>query len=234
MPMALARKYGVQVSTDNTTWVNLKGIDDLNVAEGATIQGADTYDSNGFNSYEKTLTNAMLTAKILRPLTAGVYDAGQELARATRFQFGTSARLYVRWFDKNGSTDAYSMQALVTWTASKTGVADVEEVTISFQSDGAVTQIANPYQATLLPVILSITPTGKGAGGAVLITGANFTGLVAVTGVKFGGTNASSFDLQNDQVISAVLPAGSAGTITVLVTTSVGASVATNNYVRTT
>lgn len=233
MPMALARKYGVQVSTDNTSWVNFKGLDDLNVAENATIQGADTYDSNGFNSYEKTMTNAVLTSKILRPVTAGSYDAGQELARTTRFQFGTAARLYVRWFDRNGSTDAYSMLALVTWTASKTGVADVEEVTVTFQSDGTVTQITNPYQATLLPVILGITPSGKGAAGSVLITGANFTGLVPTTGVKFAGTNATSFDLQNDQAITAVLPAGSAGVVTVLVTTAAGASAAANNYTRT-
>jgi hypothetical protein len=234
MPNALARKYGLQVSTDNTNWVNVKGIDDFNAPENPTIQGADTYDTNGFNSFEKTMTGWGPTIKFLRPINAGVYDAGQELIRACRFQFGTAARIYVRWFDKNGSTDAYSGLALVSWTPSKTGTADVEEVTVAFQGDGILTQITNPYQTTLLPVILSITPTGKGAGGAVLITGANFTGLVATTGVKFAAVNATTFDLQNDQVITAVLPAGSAGLITVLVTTSVGASTATNNYTRTT
>jgi len=232
--MALARKYAVQVSTDNTNWVSLKGINDLKVDEGETTQAADTYDSNGFNAYEKTMTSATLTAKVLRPINVGVYDAGQEIVRATRFQFGTAVRVYVRWFDRNGSTDAYSMYAIASWTASKTGVADVEEVTLGFKSDGIVTQITNPYQATLIPVITSITPTGKGAGGSVLIQGANFTGLVATTGVKFGGTNATSFDLQSDQAITAVLPTGSAGVITVLVTTGVGASTATNNYTRTT
>jgi len=233
MPNALARKYGVQVSTDNTNWVNLKGITDFNAPENPTIQGADTYDTNGYNAFEKTMSGWGPTVKFLRPMTGSTYDAGQELVRACRFQFGTAARIYVRWFDKNGSTDAYSGLALVSWTPSKTGVADVEEVTVSFQGDGIITQISNPYQATLLPVITGFTPaTGASVGTAIDIFGANFTGVVATTGVKFAGTNATTFFLVNDQQITAVVPAGSAGLITVLVTTSVGASTATNNYTR--
>lgn len=232
MTMALARKYGVQVSTDNSNWVNLKGLSDFNPSENPTNQAADTYDTNGYNQFEKTMTGWSLAAKFLRPINAGAYDAGQELVRTTRFQFGTSARIYVRWFDKNGSTDAYSGLALVSWTPSKTSVADVEEVSVTFTGDGTLTQISNPYSTTLLPVITAITPSGVAAAGSVLIQGANFTGVVITTGVKFGGTNATSFSLINDQQIIAVLPAGSAGTVTVLVTTTAGASTATNNYVR--
>lgn len=232
MTMALARKYGVQVSTDNSNWVNLKGISDFNPAENPTNQAADTYDTDGYNQFEKTMTGWSLAVKFLRPLSAGAYDAGQEIVRAARFQFGTAARVYVRWFDKNGSTDAYSGQALVSWTPSKTAVADVEEVSVTLQGDGVLTQITNPYSTTLLPVITAITPSGQAAASSVLIQGANFTGLVPTTGVKFGGTNATSFSLINDQQIIAVLPTGSAGTTTVLVTTSAGASTATNNYVR--
>lgn len=224
MTMALARKYGVQVSTDNSNWVNLKGLSDFNAAENPTNQAADTYDTVGWNQFEKTMTGWSLATKFLRPLTAGAYDAGQELVRAARYQFGTSARIYVRWFDKNGSTDAYAGLALVSWTPSKTAVADVEEVSVTFTGDGTLTQISNPYQTTLNPVIVSVTPTSAGTGAAVLITGANFTGLVATTGVKFGGTSATSFTLQNDQSITAVLPSGSAGSAAVVVTTSVGAS----------
>lgn len=232
MTVALARKYGVQVSTDNASWVKLGGIADLNVAENPTNQAADTYDTNGFNSFEKTMTGWAITAKVLRPIAAGVYDAGQELLRACRFQFGDSARIYVRWFDKNGSTDAYSGRALVSWTPSKTGVADVEEVTIAMQGDGALTQISNPYTTALVPVITQITPSGRAAAGEVSIIGANFTGLVATTGVKFAGTNATTFNFVNDQLITAVLPAGASGTITVLVTNAAGPSTASNNYVR--
>lgn len=231
MTVALARKYGVQVSTDNSNWVNLKGISDFNPQETPTNQAADTYDTAGYNQFEKTMTGWKLSVKFLRPLNAGAYDAGQELVRGVRFQFGTSARIYVRWFDKNGSTDAYSGYALVSWTPSKTGVADVEEVSVEFQGDGTLTQIANPYSTTLLPVVTAISPSGQGTGASVLIQGANFTGLVSTTGVKFGGTNATSFSLINDQQIIAVLPSGSAGSTTVLVTTGAGASAGTS-YTR--
>lgn len=232
MVNALARKYGVQVSTDGTNWVQLGAITDFNPAENPTNQSADTYDTNGINAFEKTMTGLQVSVKFLRPVAAGVYNTGQQILEATRFQFGTAARAYLRWYDKNGSTDAWSTYGLVSWTPSKTSTPDVEEVAVTVQADGVITRISNPYSTALLPVILSITPSGRAAAGEVAIIGSNFTGLVAVTGVKFAGTNATTFTVQNDQLITAVLPAGSAGLITVLVTTSAGASAATNNYTR--
>lgn len=232
MVTALARKYGVQVSTDGASWIKLGALTDFNVSENPTNQAADTYDTNGIHAFEKTMTGLKISAKFLRPTVGGVYDAGQQVLEATRFQFGTAARAYIRWYDKGGSTDAWSSYGLIAWTPAKSATGDVEEVAVTFEADGIVTRIANPYAATLLPVVTSVTPTGQAAGAAVNIFGANFTGLVAITGVKFAGTNATSFTLVNDQQITAVLPAGSAGLITVLVTTAAGASAATNNYTR--
>jgi len=233
MTVALARKYQLQVSVDNATWLNVKGVDDLNPSENPTIVGADTYDTNGVNAFEKTMIGPKIVAKFLRPVNGGVYDPGQELIRATRFQFGASARIYFRWFDKNGAADAYGGYGLVEWEPSKTGVADVEEITVTFTADGTFASITNPYSVAVVPVITSITPSGIGAGGAVTIFGSFFTGVVATTGVKFNGTNATSFSFINDNQIIAVLPAGAAGTTPVIVTNATGASTAFN-YTRTT
>lgn len=233
MTTALARRFKVDVSTDGSSWVNLKGIDDLNPAISPNLQAADDYDSNGFNSFEKTMQGWILTIKALRKTTAGVFDPGQELVRAAQLNFGDTARVYVRWYDRNGAPEAFSGLALVGYTASKTAVADLDEVTITLTGDGALTAISNPYAAAAIPVVLSVLPSGLGAGGLVTIKGTNFTGTVSTTGVKFGGTNATTFQVISDSVISAVLPAGGAGTITVLVTNAAGGSVATNNYVRT-
>ena len=232
MPNALARKYKLQVSADNISWLNVAGLNDLNPSENPTLQGADTYDTNGFNAFEKTMTGWTVGIKFIRPIVASVYDPGQELIRLTRFQFGVQARLYVRWFDRNGAVDAYSGLALIDWNPSKTGVGDIEEVAVKFTGDGIVTPITNPYNVAVVPVITSVSPTGIGAGGTVAIYGQNFTGVVATTGVKFGGVNATSFSFQNDGLIIAVLPAGSAGLITVLVTNATGPSVQVNNYTR--
>jgi len=77
------------------------------------------------------------------------------------------------------------------------------------------------------PTILSATPPGAEATETVTITG---TGLSGVTGVKFGSSNATSFDAVSATEITAVMPAGSAGSAQITVTTPSGT--ATFPYTR--
>lgn len=232
MVTALARKFGVQVTTDLTLasgWVNLNGISDLDPEIAPNMEDASAYDTNGWATSEVTMNAWTLAATFFRRYTSGnVYDPGQELVRAAVGQFATAARVGVRWFDKNGGPEAYSGVAIPAWKRSNTAVKNLEQAQVTFTgTDIALNlNISNPYSSGLNPVITSVTPVSPavGTGGAVTIQGANFTGLVATTGVKFGGTNATSFSLLNDSQIVAVLPSGSAGSTTVLVTTSTGAS----------
>jgi hypothetical protein len=200
-------------------------MNDFNNAETPTNQASDTYDTNGYNSFEKTMTGWKLTVKFFRPTTAGIpSDPGQQLVEAARFQFGTSARIYVRWFDRNGySNGNYSGYALIDWQQSKTSASDIEEVTVNFTGDGALTPISNPYAATAVPAVASVSPASQLTGKQVQIVGSNFTGTVATTGVTFGGTNASSWIVVSDSLIVAVLPSGSAGPAAVVVTNANGA-----------
>lgn len=224
MTVALARRFKVDVSTDNTTWVPYKGIQDLNPSETPTLQAADNYDSNGFASFEKTLTGVKIVIKAQRVLTSGgAFDPGQELVRQTRFQFGTSARIYVRWYDRNGASEAYSGYFLVDWQASKTGVADIEEITVTFTADGVVSAITNPASSPAVPVILTATPSGAATGAMVRITGAYFTGATA-SGVKFGGVASTSIDVISDSTIEALVPTGTAGSAAITVTNGAGTS----------
>lgn len=226
MPTALARRFKVDVSTDNSTWIPLKGMNDFNPQETPTNQSADDYDSNGFAGFEKTLTGAKLMIKALRKTTAGAFDPGQELVRATAFQFGTAARIYVRWYDRNGAAQAYSMLALVDYQQSKTGVADLEEVSVTFTGDGIISSITNPATAPQVPVIASALPSGVAQGGQVTISGAYFTGVTGAASVKFGATNASAYTVVSDSTIVAVMPAGSAGAANITVVNSAGTSAA--------
>ncbi|WP_309241314.1 IPT/TIG domain-containing protein, partial [Nocardia sp. BSTN01] len=50
------------------------------------------------------------------------------------------------------------------------------------------------------------------------------TGLTGATGVSFGATPASSFTVDSDTQITAVAPAGAAGTVSVTVATVGGTS----------
>jgi len=226
MSTALARRFKVDVSADGTTWIPLKGINDLNPPVSPTLVAADDYDSNGWNSFEKTMQSWILTIKALRKTAAGVFDAGQELVRAAQLPFGDAARVYVRWYDRNGAPEAFSGLAIVGWVPSKTGVADLDEVTITLTGDGVLAAITNPYAAASIPVLTSALPTAVAVGGQVSIKGSGFTGTVATTGVKFGATNATSWVVVSDQLIVAVMPAGTAGAANITVTNAAGVSAA--------
>lgn len=80
-----------------------------------------------------------------------------------------------------------------------------------------------------LPTVSTITPTGQGAGKIVTLVGDNLTGA---SGVTFGGVAGTAITVVNDGVITATLPAGSAGTVQVIVTTPAGQSEPVN-YTRT-
>jgi len=221
---SLARRFKFQVSSDNTNWVNVAGITDLSPNENPVLQSTMDYDTNGFDGFEKTATGWKVVAKADRKVNAGVFDPGQELVRAARFQFGDSARIYVRWYDRNGAPEAYSGRTLVDWQQSKTGAPDLEEVTMTFTGDGILSAITSPYAPAVAPVLLSATPTAVAVGGQVQITGNGFTGTVVTTGVKFGATNATSWVVVSDSLIVAIMPAGSAGAANVTVTNATGVS----------
>ncbi len=78
-------------------------------------------------------------------------------------------------------------------------------------------------------VISSVTPlTGSTAGGtSVVISGSDLSGATAVT---FGGTAATSFVVNSDSQITAVTPARSAGSASIVVTTPAGQATASQLF----
>lgn len=75
------------------------------------------------------------------------------------------------------------------------------------------------------PALATITGTSpateQAPAGNVIITGTGFSGA---TGVKFGATAASSFTINSDTQITAVMPAGTAGTANITVLNAAGSS----------
>lgn len=73
------------------------------------------------------------------------------------------------------------------------------------------------------PTVTSISPTGGSTAGGttVTVTGTNLSGA---TSVKFGATPATSINVASSTSLTAVSPAGSAGTVDVTVTTPGGTS----------
>jgi hypothetical protein len=92
-------------------------------------------------------------------------------------------------------------------------------------SSGFVAKIAGPF-----PAITSFTPTSGGNGTQVVITGQNFTD---VTSVNFGGIPATSFTVDSDTLITAVVGSGDTGKITVTSVFGTAVSAADFTFVRT-
>lgn len=229
---ALARRYRVDVSLDGaTSWTQIKGIDDLNLGFTPTKTDSTSYDQAGWTSYEIPTQGWSHVIKVLRRATGGTWDPGLELVRACIGQFGTAARIYLRWYDTSGIStgtpgivESGSGYAIVEMSRSKTGTGDLEEWQLTFTGDGQPAAIANPYAASIAPVVLSATPSGVGAAGIVEIQGTGFIGTVVTTGVKFGATSATSWIVISDSLIVAVMPTGSAGSAAVTVTNATGVS----------
>ncbi len=75
-----------------------------------------------------------------------------------------------------------------------------------------------------IPTVTAATPSAVAATGIVQIIGTGFLGVTGGAGVKFGVTNATSYLVIDDSHINAVMPAGSAGSAAITVTTSGGTS----------
>jgi hypothetical protein len=223
---ALARKFRVDVTSDLTLaggWVELKGLYSLKPTVNPNLVDTSAYDTDGWDSFEITGNAWNLAASFWRRTTTGVYDAGQELVRARQGQSGDAARVGVRWYDKTGGPESFQGVAIVGWDRANEGVKDADAASVALTGDGILTPTSNPGVAAAVPSILVATPSGAAQGELVRLSGSGFT---AASAVKFGATNASDYDVPSDQLIVAVMPAGTAGSAPITVTNGVGVSAA--------
>lgn len=222
----LARSIAVDISTDDVTYLNLPGRTDNAPNITPNKQDSTDVDTDGFTSAEITLQSGVLTVKYNSLSDGGVPNPAHELVENCVAEFGDAARLYVRWYDKDGGSRGFKARAIVEVSYSKTGVADLREVTVTFTLDGTITKLTSSDITAALdnadvPVVLSATPSGVAQGGQVEITGQHFTGA---TSVKFGAAAATSFVPVSDSVLVALMPAGTAGAANVTVVTPAGTS----------
>ncbi|WP_328296185.1 IPT/TIG domain-containing protein [Kineococcus sp. NBC_00420] len=138
---------------------------------------------------------------------------GTNLTGASAVKFGSIAATQVT------VTSATTLTAVAPAAA-----AGAVDVTVTTPGGTSATSTADKFTYTApAPAITAITPpAGPVAGGSsVVITGTNLTGASAV---KFGTVAAKSFTVNSATQITAVAPAGTAGTVDLTVTTATGTS----------
>lgn len=239
MPILLARRYRVDVTTDLTlagSFSQVKKITDFDPNVTPNLEDASAYDTNGISAVEPTMQDATPTMTFLSNIVSSVRDPGQGILLAAVGQFGTAARVGLRWYDVNGlaGQDNGSAVIIPSVKRAQSGYKNLEAVTVTCRiTDGTLNLgIANPIAGATVPVITSVTPSGAGAAAAIAIQGSNFTGTTGATHVTIGGVNATSYTVISDSLVIAVMPAGSAGSAPVIVTNVAGAS-ASFPYTRT-
>jgi hypothetical protein len=232
----LARRFAVDIdmaAPAAAVWSALPGIEELKPSWDQRKEGDESYDDGGGARETITGSSWKLELKLIhRAGPDGVtFNAVQEYLRGKAQAEDTlNAEIHVRWYDRSGVGEAWDGRALVSWApdGGNGGARDTVAVVISGQ--GKRIPITNP-NASPLPVVSKLTPTGGGVAGGNIVTivGRKFTG---VTGVAFGGTAATQVTLQSDSQIACIAPAKAAGTYDVIVTTAAGASANTtaDNY----
>ena len=102
----------------------------------------------------------------------------------------------------------------------------IVDVTVTTPAGTSAVGTATKYTYGV-PAIAKLEPAaGPATGGtSVVITGSGFVDVTGATGVKFGTVNATSYVVNTSEKITAIAPAGTAGTtVDVIVTNTIGQS----------
>jgi large repetitive protein len=185
------------------------------VADITVTTPAGTSTDGAADHYTYTAGPAVTALSPARgPATGGtsVTITGANLTGASAVTFGATAA--------TGFTVVSATQ--ITATA-PSGTASVVDITVTTPNGTSPTSAADAFTYVAVPAVSALSPTsGSTTGGtSVVITGTGLTGASAVT---FGASAATGFTVNSATQITAIAPAGSAGTVDVTVTTIGGTS----------
>lgn len=226
-------EYGIDINLGTAgapVWQPIRRISAWAPTYPATTQDVATYDDRGAENAEVTGRSfaTAFTVQGNRSLTTGLYLPEVEALWAAAKGIGGQAVVDIRWYHKPDSgapnpADAGQAYCTVEATRQNTGNAEAEVFAVTLTGKGRFTPIANPFAGwdVTTPVLASIQPEGAEGGELVTITG---SGLLGATAVAFGATPAAEFLVVGGATIIATVPAGTAGSVDVTVTTPGGTS----------
>lgn len=208
--------------TAPNTFLNVPDMTGLTPNATPKLKDGTTYANKGQTSQSKTGEDFTMSVQV-----KGVRDASGEfqpeliaLIEAAD-AIGGSNIIGYRYYHATSGVLAYAGTAAVNWSRVNTGNDDLEFFQFELTGQGDRHKISNPALGPAVATVTKVSPTGAAASDEVVILGHNFTGATAVT---IGGTAATSFEVVDSTIITAVVPAGAAGSAPVVVTNAAGAS----------
>jgi len=145
---ALARKFKLQVDISGT-WTTVGALQEFKASLEADLQEDGVYDDEGWGSSTKTGLAWKVEGTVVRRYSAAndtVYDPGQQQLLLHAELFGAAGVAHVRWYDRNGSAEAYEGYAEVTWTHGGGDRTALETAQFVLTGKGARFTVANPAQ----------------------------------------------------------------------------------------
>lgn len=231
---ALARRYVLEVNLGSDTvpvWTQVIGLADFKPAVSPTDQDSSNYNSDGWGDKTRTAADWSVELKLNVEQDEVTYEPPPThvaLQDAAWSPGGPNTYVEIRYYDRNGNTDAWQGTCLVTWSPDGGDRTALGTVSATLSGHGALVRITNPAGTDPAPSILSLNPASGGTAGGELVTilGAHFIDASGnpATDVDFGANPASSFTVVNTNTIVATSPAASAGSVDVSVTSAAGTS----------
>jgi hypothetical protein len=203
--------------------VQFADITNVNPAFSGKTRMRQTYAAKGndlANTYARNLVLSF-DVEVVRDENGAFQAELQDLLNAAR-SLGEANRRSIQAYDALGAD--YAFQAIFAIEHNRTNTDWDSASFFSFTATQYTPTewITNPVLDGLVPIIAAASPSGAAAAAHVYIQGEHFAGVTGAASVKFGATNATSYTVVDDNLIDAVVPAGSAGLTYIRVTNPEG------------
>jgi hypothetical protein len=198
----------------------------LAVDNNGNVFAADQLSSGSGQIVKMAVNNF----QVIQTITTG------NLQQPVGVAFDSRGNLYVTDSATNALTEIFAPDYSASAVIDSTHFSSPGGVALDSNDNIFVADTGNNALKEILaqPAVTAVTPAAGplGGGNTVTITGVHLTGATAVT---FGSVAATGFTVAGDTQITATVPAGSSGTVDVLVTTPNGTSLAapTDKYAYT-
>lgn len=149
---ALARRFLIDIDTaypSTASWSQLTGVTEFAPKVEATLQDADDYDSDGWGGSEVTMVKWSAEITFLRQKdNVGAFPAAhQALLDAAASVDPADRRIHIRWYDRDGGTEAYEGTGVIQLERANSAVADLDAAKVTLTAAAGSAQlltITNP------------------------------------------------------------------------------------------